>query len=211
MRIDGGDALDDAGHTLSDAGEPLPDTRGLSTDAVASSTDAGGPPVGLSTPCAAGPGWSLLRWHYASSAGSNPIIDVWDASCSYSYADQACNVVAVWSETMVHEGYAIQLAGNGYLRARFSVAGLSFSRASVHVQARSYATSSSTTFYLWSPIYGEVEGPLVDNDWVFDWYGVDWSEHLAPDDDPGLTAFQLYAGEGSNSLAVHAVELCVEE
>ena len=52
--------------------------------------------------------------------------------------------------------------------------------------------------------------PLTMIHLVSHWYGIDWSNHLSPTDDPNLTAIQLYAYQGSNSLAVKAVELCVE-
>ena len=57
--------------------------------------------------------------------------------------------------------------------------------------------------------YGDQISGLVDNDWVYDWYAVDWSTFLSPYDDPLLTAVQVYADQGSRSLAVKAVELCV--
>ena len=107
-------------------------------------------------------------------------------------------------------GYAVSISGSSYIRVRYSVAGLSFSRATVYLQARSYSTSASTYFDVWSPIYGGLEGGPVDNDWTYDWYGVDWSTHLSPADSPSLTAIQIYAGRGSGNLALHAVELCVE-
>jgi hypothetical protein len=168
-----------------------------------------GAATGLSVPCQNGPGWTLFRFHYDDSYSAR--LDVWDASCDYSLAPgSACNVVPVLTETLVHDGYALLVSGNSYIRARFDVGGLSFSQAAVYVQARSYATSSSTSIEVWSPLYGSVFGGPVDNDWEFDWYGMDWSGHLDPGDDPDLTAIQIYAYQGSDSLAVHAVELCVE-
>lgn len=53
-------------------------------------------PTGLSVPCAQGPGWTLFRFQYGGG-GTSPSLDVWDATCSYSYApNSACNVYAVY-------------------------------------------------------------------------------------------------------------------
>jgi len=90
------------------------------------------------------------------------------------------------------------------------VAGLSFTKAAVHIQARSYATASSTYYRVWSPLYGGLVNGPVDNDWIYDWYALDWTGHLVPSDPPGLTAIQIYANQGSGKLAVQAVELCVQ-
>jgi hypothetical protein len=177
--------------------------------------DAGPAPLpGLSEPCSNGPGWTVWRLHFDGS--SNPRIDTWDASCSYSLApSSACEARVVTSGFgsvgTVMDGYAVELGTSfPYLRVRYSVEGLAFSSATLWVQARSYATASSTNIRAWSPLYGDVAYGPVDNDWTYDWYGIDWSEHLSPDDEPGLTAVQLYAYLGSGSLAVHAVELCVD-
>ena len=181
-----------------------------------SQPDAGQPDTnltGLSTPCQQGPGWTLFRFHYGGSSTS-PSIDVWDATCSYSYIpNSACNVYAVYpgfgSVSYTSQGYPI-LTTSEYLRVRFSVAGLSFSKAAVYIKARSYATASSTYYRVWSPLYGGVVGGPVDNDWVYDGYALDWSGHLKPTDPPSLTAIQIYADQGSGKLAVQSVELCVQ-
>jgi len=170
-------------------------------------------PTGLPVPCKQGPGWTLFRFHYGGG-GTSPGIDVWDASCSYSYApNSACNVYAVYpgfgSVSYTSQGYPI-LTTSEYLRVRFSVSGLSFTKAAVYIQARSYATASSTYYRIWSPLYGDKTGGPVDNDWIYDWYGLDWSGYLTPADPPSLTAIQIYAGQGSGQLAVKAVELCVQ-
>gem|GEM_PF-5904601 len=169
-------------------------------------------PPGLSKPCLNGAGWTLFRFHYSTNSTS-PSLDVWDAACSYSYApNSACNVYAITpgmgSVSTTPDGYPV-LTSSHYLRVRYSVAGLSFSQAALYIQARSYATSSSTNYEVWSPIYGGLQAGPVDNDWIYDWYGVDWSSFLSPSDSPGLTAIQIYAGTGSGSLALKAVELCV--
>lgn len=216
--LPGDTALND-GHDA-DAGPPVP------ADATApdlTSPDAGTPdlspppdtynPTGLPVPCKQGPGWTLFRFHYGGG-GTSPSIDVWDASCSYSYAPgSACNVYAVYpgfgSVSYTSQGYPI-LTTSEYLRVRFSVSGLSFTKAAVYIQARSYATAASTYYRVWSPLYGDKTGGPVDNDWIYDWYGLDWSGYLTPNDPASLTAIQIYAGQGSGQLAVQAVELCVQ-
>jgi len=168
--------------------------------------------TGISTPCQNGPGQSLLRFSFSNNSTS-PYIEVWNASCSYSLANQACNVVVVYpgfgSVSRTSEGYPI-LTSTHYIRARFSVAGLNFTQATLYVRGRSYSTGSSTQIRAWSPLYGDAFGGPVDNDFIYDWYPIDWSSYLDPGDNPNLTAFQLYAYQGSNSLAVRAVELCLE-
>jgi hypothetical protein len=203
---DGGTGLDSGGGFIPDGGSVTHDGGPVDPP----DPDAGPtPPVGLSTPCSNGPGWTLFRFHYDGS--ESPEIDVWDAACSYSYApESACNVVGVYSPTVVMDGYALAVDGSDYIRVRFSVEGLDFTSAAVYVQARSYDTSASTNVRVWSPLYGELAMGPVDVDWTYDWYGMDWSDMLFPGDPPGLTAIQIYAHLGSDSLAVHAVELCVE-
>ena len=170
-------------------------------------------PTGLSTPCQNGPGWTLFRFRYNNNSTSAQI-DVWDASCSYSFApNSACNVREVYpgfgEVARTSQGYPIFTSSN-YMRVRFDVGGLNFSSVTLWIQARSYATSSSTYYDVWSPLYGEKEGGPVDNDFVYDWYGLDWTGYLYPTDDPGLTAIQLYGGRGSGSLAVSGIEMCVQ-
>ena len=99
---------------------------------------------------------------------------------------------------------------SGTVRVRYSVAGLSFSGATLHVQARSYSTGSSTDVRAWSPLYGATTFGPVDNDFTYDWYAADWSASLSPSDDPLLTAIELNASGGSGQLALREVELCLE-
>ncbi|MCA9667997.1 MAG: hypothetical protein KC503_20505 [Myxococcales bacterium] len=189
------------------------DTAAPGDSSVDSTRDSGSNPTGLTVPCKSGPGWTLFRFHY-DSGSTSARIDVWDASCSYSFApNSACNVREVYpgfgTVSRTSQGYPI-FTTTQYLRVRFSAAGLSFSKAAVYIQARSYATSSSTYFRIWSPLYGAIKAGPVDNDFVYDWYGVDWTGLLYPSDQPSLTAIQVYADSGSGQLAVKAVELCVQ-
>ncbi len=169
--------------------------------------------TGLTVPCSNGTGYSMFKFHY-DNGSTSARIDVWDASCSYSFApNSACNVREVYpgfgDVSRTSDGYPIATSTH-YIRVRFSAAGLNFNTATLYVQARSYATGASTSIRAWSPIYGDVLGGPVDNDFVYDWYPMDWTALLSPSDQPSLTAVQIYAHQGSSSLAVKAVELCVE-
>jgi cysteine-rich repeat protein len=169
--------------------------------------------TGLTVPCSNGTGYSMFKFHY-DNGSTSARIDVWDATCSYSFAsNSACNVREVYPGfgdiSRTSEGYPIATSTH-YIRVRFSAAGLNFNAATLYVQGRSYATGSSTTIRAWSPLYGEQFGGPVDNDFVYDWYGLDWTGFLSPNDQPSLTAVQIYAYQGSSNLAIKGVELCVE-
>lgn len=167
--------------------------------------------TGLSVPCSNGSGFTMFRYHYSNNSSSAQI-DVWDASCSYSFApNSACNVYEICpgfcDPPTTSEGYPIFNSSN-YMRVRFNANGLSFSQATLYIQARSYATSSSADVEVWSPLYGGYVAGPIDNDFVYDWYALDWTGYLYPSDQPSLTAIQLYGARGS--VAIKAVELCVE-
>lgn len=211
---DGG--VDDAGDA-SDAADAASDAEadGGATDGggdASGDDDAGSPPLGLSEPCQNGSGWTVFRFHYDNNSTSAGI-DVWDASCSYSFAsNSACNVREVTTGfgdiDRTSDGYPLVTSSSDYIRVRYSVEDLSFSQAEVHLQGRSYSTSASTDFVVWSPLYGQRSGGPVDNDFVYDWYSLDWTGYVDPSDDPDLTAVEIYADTGE--LAVQAFELCVE-
>ena len=164
---------------------------------------------GLDVPCQNGAGWTLFRWHYGNN-GTTPIVNVWDATCSYSASSSStCTVETVGGVSLVHSNTAILIDGSDELRARFSVQGLAFTGATVHVRARSYSTNASTRIRAASVLHGEgLMGP-VDQDFTFDWYALDWSSNLSPSDRPLLTALRLYAYQGSQALAIMSVELCL--
>jgi hypothetical protein len=150
----------------------------------------------------------LFRFDYQNSTTAS--IDVWDASCTYSLSPSSqCRVEDVGSLEIVAGGTAVNLDGSDVIRIRYSVAGIAFTEATVYVQARSFSTSASTNIELWSPLYGSAFGGPVDQDFVYDWYAIDWSNFLSPADLPGLTAIEIAPSGGSGNLAVRAVELCV--
>ncbi|MFW5968365.1 MAG: hypothetical protein ACOCV2_12645 [Persicimonas sp.] len=200
---DAADAVGDAERDRQDASDGGGDDAG---------DDAGSPPSGLSEPCQNGSGWTVFRFHYDNNSTSAQI-DVWDASCSYSLAsNSACNVREVTSGfgdiDRTSDGYPLVTSSSDYIRVRYSVENLSFSEAEVHLQGRSYSTSSSTDFEISSPLYGSRTGGPVDNDFTYDWYSLDWTGYVDPSDDPDMTAVEIYSTGGE--LAVQAFELCVE-
>ena len=217
----GGDP--DAAVQSPDAATSAPDAALATTDAAPPPRDAAPPPpdatppppdastTGLTVPCANGDGFTMFRFHYDPSHGTSPVLDVWDATCSFSYApDSICRIDAIGSIGTAAGGSALAFNGSDYLRVRFDANGLSFTQAAVYIQARSLSTSASTNFEVWSPLYGSVYGGPVDNDFVYDWYGADWTGYLYPSDSPSLTAIQIYPYTGSGNLGIAAVELCVQ-
>ncbi len=44
----------------------------------------------------------------------------------------------------------------------------------------------------------------------YEWHSVDWTGHLLPWDEPGLTAVRITPTGGAGRLGVHALEVCVE-
>lgn len=210
---------DDGGDTFADdAGDVQADDAGdVDATADADDIDDGGdsgeddPPVGLSEPCQNGSGWTLFRFYY-DQYSTSARIEVWDASCEYSLASgSACNVRTVTQgfgdvETTAN-GYPI-LTTSDYMRVRFSVEGLEFTEAEVHVEGHGFFSVNYTEYRVWSPLYGDRVGGPIDN--TLQWSSLDWTGMLFPDDDPGLTAIQIYANLSTHDIAVRSVELCVE-
>ena len=197
----GGDA-GDAGDA-SDAGD-----AGDETDAADASVV---PPTGLSTPCQNGPGWTLFRVHY-DDGSTSARVDVWDATCEYSFApNSACNVQEVTygfgDVPRNYQGYPI-LDHQDYIRVRFKVTGLQFTGATLHLEAAGPYTIASTEYRAWSPLYGERIGGPIDR--IMDWSTLDWTGMLTPYDEHGLTAIEINAVQSPHTVTVRSIELCVE-
>lgn len=163
--------------------------------------------TGLWTACSQGAGYAMFKIHY-DSGSTSARVDVWDANCSYSFAsNSACNVREVcrgFCDVPRTGGGSPIFNTSNYWRARFNANGLNFTNATLWVRA--VGTRGSTVFRAWSPLYGDVVSGLVSG-FTYDWYAVDWSNHLSPFDQPSLTAIQIYGMNGP--IAVQAVELCV--
>ncbi len=165
--------------------------------------------TGLSTPCSqAGGGYTMFKIHY-DNGSTSARVDVWDANCNYSFAsNSACNVREVcrgFCDVPTTGGGNPIFNTSNYWRARYNATGFNFTNATLWVQAR--GTQGSTRFRAWSPLYGDVMSGLVNGS-SYDWYSVDWSNHLSPLDQPSLTAIQIYGINGP--IAVQSVELCVQ-
>ena len=169
-----------------------------------------GVPAGR-TPCdLAGEGWVLWAFHY-DDRSTSPRIDVWDAACDYSLApNSACNVYDICRGGIgcevprLRDGAVHLSANNYYLQIRYNVQGLNFNQAWLFVEAQ--GTRGSGRFEATQPGLGggfEV-GPVPQG---YQWYGMDWSDLLAPGDDPGLTAVRITPSQ--STIAVRAVALCV--
>lgn len=182
---------------------------GAGMSGMAGGGGSGGAPIqGLDVPCQNGPGWTLLRWHYGPN-GTAPIVDVWDATCSYSASSSSTCTIETIGGQLVESSTALWIDGSDELRARFSVAGLTFTGAEVHVRARSYSTNASTRIRIASVLHGEtIVGP-VSQEFDHRWYHADWTGNLLPNDMPGATAVRLFAYQGSTSLAISSVEVCL--
>lgn len=193
---------DDAGVSTRDASESdggiLP---GLDAGVE---VDAGPRPL-----CANGQGESIFRFHFASASGADPQIDVWRASCAYSSeSDSECTITSTGAPTALNpEG--ILLDADDALAVRYSVVGLSFSRATIYIRARSDSALSTTGIRVESPIWGDTTVSPIANGPDYQWYSVDWTGYLTPGDDPSVTAMWIRAWMGSQALAIQSVELCV--
>lgn len=193
---DASDALDITADTVPDL--PPPDVA----------PDTASHPPGLPDPCTRGQGHTLFEFHYASGPRQSPVIDIWNATCSYSVANSSCQIQRIQQPSFNTSGDAVITTSAKKIRVRFAVDGLPFSKAWVHTNARSYSTTSSADLRLWSPLYGSKTTGPVDNDFQYDPYTTNWTGYLTPSDDPDLTAIDLHADSGQ--VAIHAVELCVD-
>jgi len=193
---DASDALDITADTTPDL--PSPDVA----------PDTSPHPPGLPDPCNRGQGHTLFEFHYTSGPRQSPVIDVWNATCSYSVANSSCQVQMIQQPSFNSSGDAVITTSAKKIRVRFAVDGLQFSNAWVHTNARSHSTTSSANLRLWSPLYGSKTSGPVDNDFQYDPHTTNWTGYLTPSDDPDLTAIDLYADSGQ--VAIHAVEVCVD-
>lgn len=210
----------DAAPIEPDAGRaPDPDAaRPSEPDAAAPPRPDGAPPepdaapARVLGPCEQGPGFAVWRFRY-DDGSTSPRVDAWSASCDYRAGsdcaiDDGCEGDGPCDVGRTVTGAVALDAETEFLRIRFSVAGLEFSEAWVHTQARSLAIAASTTFEVWSPLRGGVQDGPVDNDFVYDWYETAWTEQLQPEDAPADTEIRVRPVKGG-ALGVQAMELCV--
>lgn len=194
---DGNVSVNDLGGDLATSGADL------ATKPDLSSTISG-------PPCVNGPGFAAFRFHYDSSGSQSPVLDAFGLPDSSNW-----EAVPVYSTSIVDPGNGggLEIGQGNWILIRYSLAGLhQIHGARFSVFGRSYDTTASGSFDAWSPIYGDAPSPpdSVSNAWPYAWTTIDYSGHLAVGDDPGLTGIRLYSGPSSNTLVIHAVELCID-
>jgi hypothetical protein len=161
-------------------------------------------------PCLNGPGFAAFRFHYDTSGSQSPIVDAFGLPDSSNW-----EATPVYSTSIVDPGNGggLEIGSGNWILIRYSLVGLhQINGARFSVFGRSYDTTASASFDAWSPIYGDAPSPTdsVSNAWPYAWTTVDYTGHLAIGDDPGLTGIRLYSGPSSNTLVIHAVELCID-
>lgn len=209
--LDAGTAFLDAGSP--DAGSPdagIPDASmpdaGLPDAGLldAGLLDAGG---GITTACSFGDGQALWRLTFPPNAAGYATVEEWDNGCEYSLADQACSLSGE-PHSYANFGPGILFnSSNDYFRVRFSVAGLSFTQATIYISAHADG-SGIPNAVLESPLYGSLSfAPSVPIS-THRTYAVDWTSFLSPSDNPNLTAVTLRSNP--TGLAVSEIQLCVQ-
>ncbi len=224
------DALSDFNSTLHDAGKkdaptpqdlsqvkdaswpkdktPFPDTTWPKDAFIkqdAPKTQDIGSPVG--PPCIASTGTAAYRFSY-SNASTSAHVEAWGLK-----SNEWWEVVPVYAaNSLVDNNQSLHLPySSSYVRVRWSFSGIAaYSKATLCINARSYSTGSSAKFRVWSPIHGENSSDLVSV-YPYDWHCLDVSSLMDLNDKPGLLGYRLYPDQyGSSSLAIHALELCLQ-
>lgn len=173
------------------------------------------PPDGLSEPCKNGDGWTLLRFHYVQTVGTITV-EVWDAPCSYSYGDETCGIEEVspaFDDMPTNsDDFPIVNAGTRYISTRFSVEGLDFDSVTGHFRGRTYWDTYKTDVRFRSQLHGDATtGPVDNNSTQYNWYELDFSDHLFPDDEPDETSIDVLAASGgATELVFRAMEVCAQ-
>ncbi|MCC6747464.1 MAG: hypothetical protein IT371_07390 [Deltaproteobacteria bacterium] len=158
-------------------------------------------------PCVTGQGVAAYRFHFGPS-GTYATLDAWGLRSTAWW-----EVVPVWADSqLVDQNQSLHLgSSSAYVRVRWSFDGIqSFTKGSLCIQARSYSTGTSSKFRPWSPIHGDTVSGLVSV-YPYAWYCVDWTNFMSVNDQAGLLGYRLYPDSyGAASLAIHAVELCLQ-
>jgi hypothetical protein len=122
----------------------------------------------------------------AATRGSTP----GRAACAYSLADPACSLSG---EPHNYASFGPGIVFNSttdYFRVRFSVAGLSFTSATLYLAAHADG-SGLPRLQVQSQLHGEyLFQPTVPIS-THRLYAIDWTPYLAPTDTPSLTAVTL--------------------
>lgn len=177
-------------------------------DAGTSGSSTGGTGSGItSTPCQTGPGWTLWRLSWEPNSAGYANVDAWDNGCEYSLANQACSLSGEPHDYANFGPGVVFNSSTDYFRVRFSVQGLSFSNATLYLDAHADGGGIPHGMFS-SPIYGTYD--LVPSVPISQHktYTIDWTPYLSPSDAPSLTAVTLESMP--IGLAASFMELCVE-
>ena len=180
------------------------------TDAAAidaAAIDAVAIDAATAPPCTNGPGRVLWRLSWPAGQGGYARVDAWAAACAYSLADAACSLSG---EPHTYASFGPGIVFNSttdYFRVRFSVAGLSFTTATLYLAAHADG-SGLPRLQVQSQLHGEyLFQPTVPIS-THRLYAIDWTAYLAPTDTPSLTAVTLRPMP--TGVAVSDLELCVQ-
>lgn len=177
-------------------------------DTGTSDSSTGGTGSGItSTPCQTGPGWTLWRLSWEPNSAGYANVDAWDNGCEYSLANQACSLSGEPHDYANFGPGVVFNSSADYFRVRFSVQGLSFSNATLYLDAHADGGGIPHGMFS-SPIYGTYD--LVPSVPISQHktYTIDWTPYLSPSDAPSLTAVTLESMP--IGLAASFMELCVE-
>ena len=158
-------------------------------------------------PCTNGPGRVLWRLSWPSGQGGYARVDAWAAACAYSLADAACSLSG---EPHNYASFGPGIVFNSttdYFRVRFSVAGMSFTSATLYLAAHADG-SGLPRLQVQSQLHGEVLFQPTVPISTHRLYAIDWTAYLAPSDTPSLTAVTLRPMP--TGVAVSDLELCVQ-
>ncbi|MBK9033121.1 MAG: hypothetical protein IPL61_17935 [Myxococcales bacterium] len=191
-----------------------PTTDAPTTDAAsidAATTDApvtdAAPLDASAPPCSNGPGRTVWRLSWPSGQGGYARVDAWAAACAYSLADAACSLSGEPHNYASFGPGVVFNSSTDYFRVRFSVAGLSFTTATLYLSAHADG-GGLPRLAVQSQLHGEyLFQPTVPIS-THRLYAIDWSSYLAPTDAPSLTAVTLRPMPVG--VAVSQLELCVQ-
>ena len=163
--------------------------------------DAAGPP------CTNGAGRALWRLSWPAGQGGYARVDAWGAACAYSLADPACSLSGEPHNYASFGPGVVFNSTTDYFRVRYSVAGLSFTSATLYLAAHADG-SGLPRLQMQSQLHGEyLFQPTVPIS-THRLYTIDWTPYLLPGDAPSLTAVTLRPMP--TGVAVSQLELCVQ-
>ncbi|HEY3352625.1 MAG TPA: hypothetical protein VGQ83_05220, partial [Polyangia bacterium] len=132
------------------------------------------------------PGWGAAQW--ATSGSTWP--EVWDR----------WNNITISNDPI---GRAAIIGPSGSLQLMLGLEELiSYQSATVHLEGRSYATSSWVTFDAWNPLNGCGGSGQMDQDWTMDLVDVDLGTCLIAGAGGGIEAVRLEPTGGSDAIAL---------